>query len=292
MLEGGELLAASRRRRCRPVRATRRTVRRSCGGGSIRATATSSPVDVRRRGRRPGRRPARSRRRRGPARRSSGRRGRRACTSRGQDLERPGQQRVADEDRRSLRRTLCGRSAGRGAGRRRPSPAGRRAPASRRGSFRRRRRRAARRRSRRRRLRPPAAPAAAAAACRAPAGVANRLGQMRRGSRRRTACSGRAPRRSRGQPIGSASGGRVGSAVCKRGHVIAFRRDGKRAVVAGQWRMAHSTAHSKTAGADRLCRRRSACVCRLRRLYRWCGAGRGRPPFLPARRVPARRTAA
>ena len=55
---------------------------------------------------------------------------------RGEQLEGQRLQRIAGEDGRGLRRTACGRWAGRGAGRRRPWPAGRRAPANSSGSAR------------------------------------------------------------------------------------------------------------------------------------------------------------
>ena len=87
----------------------------------------------------------------------------------GQQLEGAGLQRVAGQHRGRFVELRGACSACRGAGRRRPCRAGRRAPASRRAASRPRRRPGRRRRWRRRTARPPPSPGSRAAACRRPA---------------------------------------------------------------------------------------------------------------------------
>ena len=166
--------------------ATPRSARRSCGDGSIPATAASSPVDA---AGQVGGLAADQRGRTGGVAQHGAAAG--GPVGRldvgGQHFERPGQAARRRRGSPPPRRTPCGRSAGRGAGRRHPSPAGRRARANRRGPSRRHRRPAGQSS-----IVPPQASAASSTSCgrnRLPGAkqrVANRLGQVAAGSRRRT----------------------------------------------------------------------------------------------------------
>ncbi len=183
-----------------PAAARPRSSPRSCGGGSIPARRCPPSAAGRRpmssawpptRLARPGRLGQRRAARGGHRRRARSRR--------------PAPRRPAPTGRRrpgwpSPRRTPCGRSAGRGAGRRRPWPAGRRGSANRRGPSRRRRPPAWPPRVARRTPRPPAAPASAAAACPGPAGCSASPRGGSPGSRWKTRVPAERSTRGRGAP--------------------------------------------------------------------------------------------